>query len=152
MRTLLSSMVATACAAALVLPPTTASADTAARLKITHNTGKIYQSDPSLNGDGPLFDTVQVFAELSRCPAGDYLRSITLVQDGVSYPWAIQALGAVEVICPATGVAGAGMTFFGNGLHPGPALVTITVTSEVDGTVLAQDSRTVRIPAGPHQP
>jgi hypothetical protein len=152
MRTLLSSMVAAACAAALLLPSTAASAETAPRLKITHNTGAIYRSDPSPNGDGPLFDTVAVFAELSRCPAGDYLRSISLVQDGVSYPWATQAQGAVEISCAGTGTTRAGMTFFGNGLHPGPALVTITVTSEVDGTVVAQDSRTVRIPAGYHQP
>jgi hypothetical protein len=152
MRTFLSSTVAAACAAALFLPATAASAGPAPHLRITHNTGAIFQSDPSPNGDGPLFDTVQVFAELSHCPAGDYLRSITLIQDGVSYPWATQALGAVEVICPASGVTGAGMIFFGNGLHPGPAVVSITITSETDGSVLVQDSRTVRIPAGYNQP
>ncbi|HEX8094119.1 hypothetical protein [Jatrophihabitans sp.] len=151
MRTFLSSAVA-ACAAALVLAPAAASADPAPQLRITHNTSAIYQFDPSPNGDGVLFDTVQVTAELRHCPAGDYLRSITLVQDGVSYPWAVQALGAVEVICPASGVTGAGMSFFGNGLHPGTAVVTITITSETDGSVLAQDSRTVRIPAGDNQP
>lgn len=151
MRTFLSSAVA-ACAAALVLAPTAASADPAPHLTITHNTGAIYQSDPSPNGDGPLFDTVQVFAELRHCPAGDYFRSITLVQDGVSYPWATSALGAVEVSCTSTGITGAGMSFFGNGLHPGTAVVTITITSEIDGTVLAEDSRTVRIPAGYNQP
>jgi hypothetical protein len=151
MRTFLSSTVA-ACAAALLLPPTAASASPAPHLTITHNTGAIYQSDPSPDGDGVLYDTVRVTAELRHCPAGDYFRSITLVQDGVSYPWANQALGAVEVSCTATGIASAGMSFFGNGLHPGTAVVTITVSSETDGTVLAQDSRTVRIPAGNNQP
>jgi len=151
LRAFLSSTVA-ACTAALLLAPTAASAEPAPHLTITHNTSAIYQYDPSQNGDGVLFDTVRVTAELRHCPAGNYLRSITLVQDGVSYEWAIQALGAVEVICPATGVTSAGMSFFGNGLHPGTAVVTITVTSETDGSVLAEDSRTVRIPAGENNP
>jgi hypothetical protein len=151
MRRFLSTIVAM-CAVILVAAPTAADAATAPRLKITHNTSAIYQSDPSQNGDGPLYDTVQVYAQLRDCPAGDYLRSITLVQDGVSYPWAVSAMGAVEVICNDTGVAGAGMSFFGNGLHPGTAVVTITITSETDGSVLVEDSRTVRIPAGYNQP
>jgi hypothetical protein len=151
MRALLSSTVA-ACAAALLLVPTAASAEPAPRLTITHNTSAIYQSDPSQEGDGVLFDTVRVDAQLRHCPAGTYFRSITLVQDGVSYPWATQALGAVEIGCTDAGTAGAGMSFFGNGLHPGTAVVTITVSSETDGTVLAEDSRSVRIPAGDNQP
>jgi hypothetical protein len=150
MRRFLSSLIAL-CAVVLVAAPT-ADAATAPRLKITHNTGAIYQSDPSPNGDGPLYDTVQVYAQLRNCPSGDYFRSITLVQDGVSYPWAVSAMGAVEVICNGSDVVGAGMAFFGNGLHPGTAVVTITITSEADGSVLAEDSRTVRIPAGYNQP
>lgn len=151
MRTLLSRTIAIG-AAALLLAPTAASAEPAPHLTITHNTGAIYQSDPSPDGDGVLFDTVRVSAELRHCPAGTYFRSITLVQDGVSYPWAVQAMGAVEVSCTATGTTSAGMSFFGNGLHPGTAVVTITISSETDGSVLVEDSRTVRIPAGYNQP
>jgi len=152
MRTILSSTVA-ACAAALLLYPTAASAVPAPRLTIAHNTGAIYQSDPSPDGDGVLFDTVRVTAELRHClPGTTYFRSITLVQDGVSYPWATQAQGAVEVTCTDAGTASAGMAFFGNGLHPGTATVTVTISSETDGSVLVEDSRTVRIPAGPNQP
>jgi hypothetical protein len=151
MRRVLFSILA-ACAAIVVVAPTAASAAPAPRLNITHNTGAIYQSDPSPNGDGVLYDTVEVSAQLRNCPAGDYFRSITLVQDGVSYPWATSAMGAVEVTCPASGMTGAGMAFFGNGLHPGTAVVTITITSETDGSVLVEDNRTVRIPAGYNQP
>jgi hypothetical protein len=152
MRTLLSSTVA-ACAAALLLVPTAASAEPAPHLTIAHNTSAIYQSDPSLNGDGVLHDTVQVVAELRHCPpAAYYLRSITLVQDGVSYEWATNALGAYELVCGAAGTGAAGMAFVGNGLHPGIAVVTITVTRGIDDTVVAKDSRTVRIPAGTNQP
>jgi hypothetical protein len=151
MRTLLSSTVA-ACAAALLLAPTAASAAPAPRLKITHNTGAIYQSDPSPDGDGVLYDTLRVDARVRHCPAGDYFRSITLVQDGVSYAWATQAQGAVEINCTDAGTASAGMAFFGNGLHPGTAVVTVTISSETDGSVLVQDSRTVRIPGGYNQP
>jgi hypothetical protein len=45
-----------------------------------------------------------------------------------------------------------GYDFLGNGLHPGPASVTVKITRWADGTVVAQSSRTVRIPAGYHQP
>lgn len=151
MRTFLSSTVA-ACGAALLLFPAAASADPAPQLRIEHNTGAIYQSDPSPDGDGILYDTVRVAAQLRHCPAGSYFRSITLVQDGVSYEWATQALGAGEISCTGAGTANAGMAFFGNGLHPGTAVVTVTVTSETDGSVLAEASRTVRIPAGPNNP
>jgi len=151
MRTVLSSTAA--CLAVLAWVPTAANADPAPRLQIAHNTGAIYQSDPSPNGDGILYDTVQVSAELRHCPApGFYFRSITLVQDGVSYEWATQALGAVEIGCTDAGTAAAGMAFFGNGLHPGTAVVTVTVSSETDGSVLAEESRTVRIPAGANNP
>ncbi|MBV9820684.1 MAG: hypothetical protein JO144_00450, partial [Actinobacteria bacterium] len=115
-----------------------ASADPAPQLRIEHNTGAIYQSDPSPNGDGILYDTVRVSADLRHCPApGFFFRSITLVQDGVSYEWATQALGAGEIGCTDAGTASAGMAFFGNGLHPGTAVVTVTVTSETDGSVVA---------------
>jgi hypothetical protein len=151
MRTFLSSTVA-ACSAALLISPAVASAEPASRLQISHTTGAIYQSDPSPDGDGILYDTVQVTAQLRHCAAGSYFRSITLVQDGVSYEWATQALGAGEIGCTGAGTARAGMAFFGNGLHPGTAVVTVTVTSETDGSVLAQTSRRVRIPAGPNNP
>lgn len=151
MRTILSSTVAT-CAAALLLYPTAASAEPAPHLTIAHNTGAIYQTDPSPDGDGVLYDTVRVDAQVRHCPAGTYFRSITLVQDGVSYSWATQAQGAVEITCTDAGTASAGMAFFGNGLHPGTAVVTVTISSETDGSVLVEDSRTVRIPAGANNP
>jgi hypothetical protein len=149
MRAFLSSAVA-ASAAVLLLAPTAANAAPSARLKIEQNTGAIYQYDPSPNGTGPLYDTVSAHARLRNCPAGYYVLSMTLVQDGVSYPWASSALGAGEITCTATNSQPrVGMSFYGNGLHPGTAVVTMTIYAQADGMpVLAQSSRTVRIPAG----
>jgi hypothetical protein len=58
----------------------------------------------------------------------------------------------VELVCGADGTGIAGMYFVGNGLHPGTAVVTITITHGIDDTVVARDSRKVRIPAGYNQP
>jgi hypothetical protein len=152
MRALLSSTVA-ACAAMLVLAPS-ASAAPAAQLVIEHNTGTIYQYDPSPVGTGPDYDTVVVNTQLRSCPVGNYLLEMTLVQNGISYPLASSALGVGEFSCTATNTRPqVGMAFYGNSLHPGTALVTATVYREVDGMpVLATSSRTVRIPAGYNQP
>jgi hypothetical protein len=152
MRAFLTSTVA-ACAAMVVLAPT-ADAAPATQLQIDRNTSAIYQYDPSPAGTGPEYDTVTVHAQLRNCPAGDYLVDVTLVQDGVSYPWATTALGAGELTCTATSTRPkVGMAFYGNGLHPGPAQATITVYRQVDGMpVLTKSSRTVRIPAGYNQP
>jgi len=153
MRAFLSSTLA-ACAALLVLTPATANAGPATRLTIERNTGAIYQYDPSPIGSGVLYDTVTVYTQLRNCAAGNYLLQMTLVQDGVSYPLASTALGVGEFSCTATDAHPlVGMAFYGNGLHPGTALVTATVYREVDGMpVLTQSSRTVRIPAGYNQP
>ena len=77
----------------------------------------------------------------------------TLVQDGVSYPVASTALGVGEFSCTATDTAPRlRMGFYGNSLHPGPALAIVSVYVQVDGMpVLVESSRTVRIPAGPNQ-
>jgi hypothetical protein len=153
MRAVLLSTVA-ACMAMFMLPVTSASAAPAAKLAIAHNTSAIYQYDPSPVGGGPLYDTVTVYTQLSNCPVGDYLLSMSLVQDGVSYPLASTALGVGEFSCTATDSRPVlGMAFYGNGLHPGAAVATATVYREVDGMpVLAEDSRTVRIPHGSNQP
>ncbi|HEV2886457.1 MAG TPA: hypothetical protein VGX49_06065 [Jatrophihabitans sp.] len=150
MRAFLSSTVA-ACAAMLMLTTTSASAAPAAKLRIEQNTGAIFQYDPSPAGTGPEYDTVTVNTQLRNCPAGDYLLSMSLVQDGVSYPLASSALGVGEFHCTGTGTTQVGMAFYGNGLHPGTALVTVTIYRQADGMpVLAEGSRTVRIPAGPN--
>jgi hypothetical protein len=138
----------------LLLPTTTASAAPAARLRIEQHTGAIYQYDPSPFGGGPLYDTVAVSVQLRNCPADNYLLSMTLVQDGVSYPLASTANGVGEFSCTATHAQPrVEMAFYGNGLHPGAAVVAATIYREVDGMpVVAQGSRTVRIPAGYNQP
>jgi hypothetical protein len=152
MRAFLSSTLA-ACAAMLVLAPS-AGAAPKAQLVIGHSTGTIYQYDPSPAGTGPLYDTVVVHTQLRSCPVANYLLEMTLIQDGVSYPLASSANGVGEFSCTATNTRPqVGMAFYGNGLHPGTALVTATVYREVDGMpVLARSSRTVRIPAGYNQP
>lgn len=154
MRVLLSSTVA-ACAAMLVLTTTTAaSAAPAAKLKIEHKTSAFYQYDPSIEGTGPLYDAVVEYVQLRNCPVGNYVLFMDLVQDGVSYPVASTALGVGEFSCTATNTGPrVGMGFYGNGLHPGTAFVTVTIYKEVNGMpVLAQGSRTVRIPKGPNNP
>jgi hypothetical protein len=154
MRRFLSTTVA-ACAALLLLAPTTASAEPAARLKIAHNTSAIWQFDGTILGTGPTFDAVTVYAQVRNCPVGSYLFHMTLVQDGVSYPVASDSRGSSELNCTATDPAPRVLEgFYGNGLHPGPALATVDFSyRQADGTyVLVQSSRTVRIPAGPNQP
>ena len=154
MRAFLSSTLAACAAAVLLLTSTAAEAGPTARLKIEQSTGAIFQYDPSPAGTGPEYDTVAAYVQLRNCAAGDYLLSMTLVQDGVSYPLASSALGAGEFSCTATNAnPRVGMAFYGNGLHPGTAVVTVTVYRQVDGMpVVAQASRTVRIPAGYNQP
>ncbi len=154
MRVLLKGTVA-ACAAVLVLTTTTAAnAAPAVKLKVVHKTSAIYQYDPSPFGGGPLYDTVTVYAQLRHCPVGNYLLSMNLVQDGVSYPLASMALGVGEFSCTATDKAPRlGIAFYGNGLHPGTATVTVGANDEENGTPLvAQQTATVRIPKGPNNP
>ena len=154
MRVLLSSTVA-ACAAMVVLTTTTAAeAAPAAKLRIVHRTSAIYQYDPSPVGPGPLYDTVIAYVQLRHCPVGNYLLDMSLVQDGVSYPYASSALGVGEFSCTATDTAPRlGVSFYGNGLHPGAATVTVSAHDEENGTPLFQEqSGTVRIPKGPNNP
>jgi hypothetical protein len=153
MRRFLSITVA-ACTALLLLAPTAASAAPAPRLKIAHNTSAIWQYDGTVLGTGPAFDAVTVYAEVRNCPVGSYFFHMTLVQDGVSYPVAPGGRGSGELNCTATGASSVLGGFYGNGLHPGPALATVDFSYlQADGTrVRVQSSRTVRIPAGPHQP
>jgi hypothetical protein len=153
-RTFLLSTVA-ACVALSVLTPTVAAgARPAAQLTVEHKTSAIYQYDPSPFGGGPLYDTVTVYTRLRHCPVGNYLLSMTLVQDGVSYPLASTALAVGELSCTATDAGPqVSMAFYGNGLHPGTAVATVGVYGEEDGVpLIAQGSDTVRIPNGPNQP
>ncbi|HEV2886456.1 MAG TPA: hypothetical protein VGX49_06060 [Jatrophihabitans sp.] len=147
MRAFLSSTLA-ACAAILLLAPATADAGPATRLKIDHSTSAIFQFDPSIEGNGPLYDAVSATVQLRNCPVGSYSLHMEFVQDGISYELTPGALGRGEINCDATGRAQGGWTFMGNGLHPGPAVVTAWVT----GGIVAESSRTVRIPAGYNQP
>ncbi|MEO6502105.1 MAG: hypothetical protein ABIQ09_09370 [Jatrophihabitantaceae bacterium] len=149
MRAFLSSTVA-ACAALLMLTPATADAGPAARLKIDHTTSAIFQFDPSIEGTGPLYDAVSATVQLRNCPVGNYGLNMEFVQDGISYELTPGPLGRTEISCDATGKAEGGFAFMGNGLHPGPAVVTAWVTQP--GGDLARSSRTVRIPAGYNQP
>jgi hypothetical protein len=153
MRTALLSTVA-ACAALLLLAPTAASAEPAPRLKIEHGTSAIWQYDGTVLGTGPAFDAVTVYAQVRNCPTGFYLFHMTLVQDGVSYPDASDSLGSSELDCISTDAPRVLGGFYGNGLHPGPALATVEFSyQQADGThVLVQSSRTVRIPPGYNQP
>ena len=151
MRVLLSSTVA-ACAAVLVLTTTDASAAPAATAKIVHRTSAIYQYDPSPFGGGPTYDTVIAYVQLRHCPVGNYLLDMTFTQDGVSYPYASSALGVGEFSCTATEHAPRlGIAFYGNGLHPGTATVTVSAQDEENGVpLIKQESGTVRIPKGPN--
>lgn len=152
MRRLLSSIIA-ACTAMLLLAPTAAEAAPAPRLKIEPKTSAFYLYDGSVLGTGPQLDAVRVYVQLRDCPLGYYLYrlDVDLVQDGVSYPIASTALGVGEFYCSATETAPhLSMGFYGNALHPGTAQVKASVYGYVEGTpvLLAESSRTVRIPAG----
>lgn len=142
-----------AACAALALVPAAADAAAPARLKIANSTGAFYQYDGSPTGTGPTYDAVAVHAQLRNCPVGDYILDMSLVQDGVSYPVASTALGSGELYCSGASTTQLVMGFYGNGLHPGQAKVTITVYRQADGMpVLTQASGTVRIPAGANNP
>jgi hypothetical protein len=152
MRAFLSTTLA-ACLAMLLVAPATADARPATHLKFEHSTSAIYQTDPSIEGTGPLYDAVVVWTQLRNCPAGDYVMWMDFVQDGVSYESASRALGVGEFRCTGTGVARVGMSFLGNGLHPGAAVATVTVYKQANNMpVLVEGSHTVRIPAGYNQP
>jgi hypothetical protein len=153
MRRYLSSTVA-ACAATLLLATTTNAEAAASHLRIAHTTSGFYQYDPSIAGTGPLYDAVRVQTQLRGCPAGNYVLFMSLVQDGVSYPVASTANGVGEFACTATATAPQlTMGFYGNGLHPGTALVTATVYKDINGMpVLTEATSKVRIPAGSNQP
>ncbi|HEX8093425.1 hypothetical protein [Jatrophihabitans sp.] len=151
MRAFLSSTLA-ACAAMLLLAPiTSASAAPVTRLQIERTTSAIWQTDPSIEGTGPLYDAVTVYVQLRNCPTGFYYLHMDFIQDGVSYELESRALGVGELNCTGGRVTETLMGFLGNGLHPGPASVIAFVTRS-DGTTLAEGSRTVRIPAGYNQP
>jgi len=154
MRAFLLSTVAGGVALFVLTPAVAANAAPAPQLKVEHKTSAIYQYDPSPVGGGPLYDTVAVYTRLRHCPVGGYLLSMNLVQDGVSYPLASTALGVGEFSCTATDTAPQlEMAFFGNGLHPGPAAITVGVYGQEDGVpLIAQESATVSIPNGPNQP
>jgi len=154
MRAFLLSTVAAFLALFVLTPTVAAGAAPAARLKIVHETSAIYQYDPSPVGNGPLYDTVTVYAQLRHCPVGDYLLSMTLVQDGVSYPLASMALGVGEFSCTATDTRlREGMAFYGNGLHPGTAIVTVSAHNVENGMpLIAQQTDAVRIPRGANNP
>ena len=133
-----------------VCAPATAAAATP-RIQVFPMTSRIFLSDPNPIGPLPgdhLYRTVKVQAALRGCPAsGFYLRSIELTQDGVSYPWNNFALGASEILCSASGgTAPVGMGFYGNGLHPGWAVVAVGVFDEQNGTPVAQTRQRVYIP------
>jgi hypothetical protein len=62
------------------------------------------------------------------------------------------ALGVGEISCTATDAnQRLSMGFYGNSLHPGPARVIASIHGQ-DGIIVAESSRTVRIPAGYNQP
>jgi hypothetical protein len=146
---------AAAGAAMLVLTTSTAAgAQPAAKLRVVHETSAIYQYDPSPFGGGPTYDTVTAYVQLRHCPVGNYLLDMSLVQDGVSYPYASSALGVGEFSCTATDTGSRlGIAFYGNGLHPGTATVTVSAHDEENGTpLISEQSATVRIPNGPNNP
>lgn len=148
----LRSSVIVASAALLVLTTTDASAAPAATATIVHRTSAIYQYDPSPFGGGSTYDTVIAYVQLRHCPVGNYLLDMTFTQDGVSYPYASSALGVGEFSCTATDHAPRlGIAFYGNGLHPGTATVTVSAQDEENGVpLIEQESGTVRIPKGPN--
>jgi hypothetical protein len=154
MRAFLLSMVAAFVALFVLTPTVAAGAAPAAQLKVEHKTSAIYQYDPSPFGGGPLYDTVTVYTRLRHCPVGNYLLSMTLVQDGVSYPLASTALGVGEFSCTATDTEPqVSMAFYGNGLHPGTAVASVGVYGEEDGVpLIGQQTGSVRIPKGYDQP
>lgn len=153
MRVFRSSAIAVGAAMLVLVPSIAANAASATKARVIHKTSAIYQYDPSPVGNGPTYDTVIAYVQFRHCPVGNYLLSMTLVQDGVSYPYASSALGVGEFSCTATeSRPRIGISFYGNGLHPGLAQVVATAHDEENGTPLVQGSGTVRIPKGTNNP
>jgi hypothetical protein len=118
------------------------------RLEIAKQTSAIHLVDPSFSGTLPpsqWWHVVDVRASFTGCsPSGYYYEHATLVQDGISYPWGNQALGAGEISCGGA-QPNAGMAFQGDTLHVGRARASIEVV-DASGAVVASDTRTVFIP------
>ena len=154
MRLFRSTAIAAGAAMLVLIPSVAAHATPATRVRVVHKTSAIYQYDPSPLGNGPTYDTVIAYVQFSHCPVGDYLLSMTLVQDGVSYPYASSALGVGEFNCTATETRPRmGIAFYGNGLHPGTAVATVSAHDiETGAPLIEQTSGTVRIPKGPNNP
>ncbi|MEA3040377.1 MAG: hypothetical protein QOE79_2890, partial [Sphingomonadales bacterium] len=88
-------------------------------------------------GDGftepPLYPATSVNAKVKHCPAGTYLLSESLVQDGVSAEIAMYgAMGWSVVQCAAGRDAIPTIGFYSPTLHSGRAIVTVTLAG-VDG-------------------
>ncbi|MEO6500916.1 MAG: hypothetical protein ABIQ09_03295 [Jatrophihabitantaceae bacterium] len=149
----MSSTVAACAALLLVAPATAANAAAGSRLKIATKTSAFYLYDGSVLGTGPELDAVRVNVQVQNCPLGYYMYMLHMefIQDGVSYPIASTALGVGEFYCSATDTAPhLSMGFYGNALHPGAAQVITSIVGYTENTsvLLAESSRTVRIPAG----
>ena len=139
-----------AVAALIAVSTSMTSADAKARgprLEIAKRTSAIYLVNPSNDEMLPTSEwwhVVEVHASFTGCMSGGYYyEHATLVQDGISYPWGSQALGAGEISCGGT-QPNAGMVFQGDTLHVGRARASIEVV-DASGAVVASDTRTVFI-------
>jgi len=131
-----------------------ASAAPPSSIRIKAKTSEIYLYDGSPTGTGPSEPATTVSTVVRRCPAGDYFLQATLVQDGVSLPWATTALGAGEAYCSGTRRTPLVMGFYGPDLHPGRATAHFALyrydcvngICSVSDIATVEATRTVHIP------
>ncbi|MER7889601.1 hypothetical protein ABTX15_07265 [Micromonospora sp. NPDC094482] len=125
-----------------------AAADTPeASIVIDHRASELYPFEPPGGAPGEAYPATSVNAAALHCPAGDYLMSASLVQDGLPTLWAVWGHGAGEVRCDG-GTVMLSMAFSRREplLHPGRATVRFSLRDASTSEQLAEGTRTVRIP------
>ncbi|MEO3769780.1 hypothetical protein [Micromonospora sp. B9E7] len=124
-----------------------AAATTGTRITIDRHASELYLFEPPLAEPGEAYPATSVDATARNCPAGPYLMSASLVQDGLPTLWATSGRGAGEIQCDGGTVAlGMGFARREPVLHPGKATVRFALRDLYTGEQLAENTRTVWIP------
>ncbi|WFE49798.1 MULTISPECIES: hypothetical protein [unclassified Micromonospora] len=141
------SLAASTVAAIVLAAGAPAAAAAPTRITIDRHASELYLFEPPGAEPGEAYPATSVDATARSCPAGPYLMSASLVQDGLPTLWATSGRGAGEIQCDG-GTAELAMGFARRDpvLHPGKATVRFALRDAYTGEQLAESTRTVWIP------
>ncbi|MDG4779707.1 hypothetical protein O7614_08635 [Micromonospora sp. WMMD961] len=141
------SMAALTAAAIVLAAGSPAAATAGTSITIDRHASELYLFEPPLAEPGEAYPATSVDASARNCPAGAYLMSASLVQDGLPTLWATSGRGAGEIQCDGGTVAlGMGFARRDPVLHPGKAAVRFALRDAYTGEQVAESTRTVWIP------